>query len=361
MVSLGNNTDIFFNGSAAVIVDDNIALDEAGELDDIIFNFTPGIEVNFGRGQTNADFTILWREDFVRYSEEDRFDADNTTLSASGTYNGPKFSGSASLAFLERQSNTNNVNAPGSLIDQDIFTGSAMGEWVLSPKTSFGGGLKFHDISYQGFSAALIPDRDSFSIPLDFYYAVSPKLDLSVGYQYRDVNIEDQNAVPGNDPEDHRLSVGLRGEFNPKLTGEVKIGLQERSFSVAGLDDESGLSAEGELVWEASPKVQLTTTVHSDFGVGGSGGTIEHRGLNFDLNYGLSQLWSFGANLGYRNSDYVQQARDDDLTNFGLSLRYVPNEYVTVKAGYDYADNDSSLAGASYSRSRLNITASLRY
>lgn len=361
MVSLGNNTDLFFNGSAQVSANDNLALDPVAELDDIVLNFTPGIEINFGRGQTNADFTIIWQEDFIRYSEEDQFDAENTSLAASGSYNGAKFSGTANLSFLERQSNTNSVNAGGSLIDQDIFSGSAMGEWVLSPKTSFGGGIRFHDISYQGFAAGIIPDRDSFSIPLDFYYAMSPKLDLSVGYQYRDVNIEDQNGVIGSDPEDHRLSVGLRGEFNPKLTGEVKIGLQERSFSTAGLDDESGLSAEGELVWEASPKVQLTTSINSDFGVGGSGGTIENRGLDFDLQYGLSQLWFFGANLGYRNTDFINTTREDDLTQFGLSLRYVPNEYVTVGAGYNYSDNDSNLATAGYSQSLLNITASLRY
>lgn len=361
MVSIGNNTDLFFNGRASLELNDNITLDPSNELDDVVFHFVPGIEINFGRGQTNADFTILWQEDFVRYTEEDQFDSQQTSVIASGSYETPKFSGSLNLAYLERQSNTNNVNFIGNLIDQDVVTGSAQGEWVLTPKTSFGAGVNYDDIAYQGFAETIIPDRQTLSIPINFYYAISPKLDLSAGYQYRDVDIEDQNSIIGNDPEDHFLNVGLRGEFNPKLTGNIRVGFQERSFSVAGQDDESSLAVDGELVWEASPKVQVTTRLFSDFGIGGAGGSIEQRGIDLNLDYGLSQLWFMGANLGFENSDYVNSTREDDLIDFGVNVRYVPNEYVTFSAGYSYADNDSSLAIADYSQNVLKLTASLRY
>ncbi len=361
MVSIGNNMDLFFNGRASVEMNDNITLDPSNELDDVVFHFVPGIEINFGRGQTNGDFTIIWQEDFVRYTEEDQFDSQQTSIIASGSYETPKFSGGVNLSYLERQSNTNNVNFIGSLIQQDIVNLGANGEWVLSPKTSFGGGLKYTDISYKGFAEAIIPDRETLTLPINFYYSISPKLDFSAGYQYRDVDIEDQTGAPGNDPEDHFLNVGLRGEFNPKLTGNIRVGFQERSFSVAGQDDESSLAVDGELIWEASPKTQVTTRLFSDFGIGGAGGSIEQRGINFDLDYGLSQLWFMNANLGFENSDYVNSTREDDLINFGVGVRYVPNEYVTVSAGYSYSDNDSSLAIADYSQNILKITASLRY
>ena len=68
-----------------------------------------------------------------------------------------------------------------------------------------------------------------------------------------------------------------------------------------------------------------------------------------------------GANLGFENSDYVNSTREDDLIDFGVNVRYVPNEYVTFSAGYSYADNDSSLAIADYSQNVLKLTASLRY
>ena len=57
LVSIGDNTDIFFNGSSSLRWASNIFRDEENEESDSSWIISPGLEVNVGRGITNADFT----------------------------------------------------------------------------------------------------------------------------------------------------------------------------------------------------------------------------------------------------------------------------------------------------------------
>jgi len=360
-IPVGNNIDIFFNGKASVSFDDNLALDEANELDDFVYNIVTGIEVGFGRGESNADLRVLWQEDIVRYTDESQFDEENTTLIASGAYEGARIDLSSQFSFIEQQSNTNSINFIGNLIEQDIFTVNRLGEYEVTPKTSFSVGVNSNDTEFKGVAGPVLPDREQASVPITIYHEITPKLDLSLGYRYRDVDVESLGGTPGNDGEDHNFTVGMRGDFTPKLNGEIRVGYQERNFDLPGVSSNSSFSAEGELVWQATPKMELTTNLISDFGLGGAGGTIERKGVNFDLNYGINQLWYFGAQAGFENTDFINTTRDDDLFNLGLSLNYSPNEYIRVTTGYSYLDNDSNTVNASFSRNLVNVSASLRY
>lgn len=359
-ISVGDSLDIFFNGRVGIAYDDNLALDHVNKISDVRFNFVPGVEFAFGRGHTNADFRILWQEDFVRYSSESRFDVNNSTIVASGAYEGAKFEGSMRIAYLERQSNTNSVNIQGDLIQQDIFNVNLLGEWEITPKSSISVGIDHTDTDYKRFAASIIPDRERTAFPINFYHEMTPKLDFSVGYMYREVSVKAVGNNPGYNADDHRISMGLRGEFNPVLTGKVRVGYLERNFNTAQ-SSRSTLSASGELTWESSPKTRITTTILSDFGTGGSGETIERRGIDFNLVYTIDPLWSMNANAGYERASFSVSNRSDDLLNFGVGMSYQPNEYLNVRAGYRYTDNDSSVLASNYSRNLLHLTASLRY
>lgn len=356
MVSVGNNMDIFFNGSAGLQMNDNLALDESNELDDFVFNLKPGVEFVLGRGQTNAELSVLYQYDIVRYSEEDQFDTELNNFLVNGSFEGAKVSGSANFSFIEVQDNTVSANITGSLIESEITRFGADGEFAFSQKTSFGAGVQYVDTAYVGAVEGILPDRDTLSIPINAYYAISEKLDVSLGYRYRTTDIDG-----GNDPDDHNFSIGVRGELTPKLTGTASVGYQTRNFTVGSFEDTNGLSADVALTWEATPKVTVDGNLYSDFNLGGAGQTIDEQGFRFDARYAINSLWYLRGQLGFSQLEYIGEGRNDDLSNFGVSLNYTPNEYVLVSAGYAFQENDSSLDLASFTQNVLNLTASLRY
>ena len=61
LVSIGNNTDVYFNGSSSLRWTSNVFRDEADETEDLTWTLSPGFEVNVGRGLTNADLSIITR------------------------------------------------------------------------------------------------------------------------------------------------------------------------------------------------------------------------------------------------------------------------------------------------------------
>ena len=69
LVSIGTNTDVYFNGSSSLRWTSNVFRDEAEETDDLTWTLSPGFEVNVGRGLTNADLSIITRYDIIRYED----------------------------------------------------------------------------------------------------------------------------------------------------------------------------------------------------------------------------------------------------------------------------------------------------
>lgn len=370
MVSVGDQTDIFFNGKAGIRFDDNVALDRTNELDDVVYDFTPGVEVAIGRGQSSTKVVLLWQEDIVRYNDNDQFDNELTNLVGQGTYDGVRFDGTATAAYVESQSNSSSVNFVGDLVESRVTKFAATGEYEFSPKFSFGAGFDYQEISYVNSADGVIPDREVLEVPFDFYYELSPKLDLTGGYVYRTNDIETLPGTGfggrpnfGNDPDDNIIRIGLRGEITPKLNGSVRVGWRDREFTSGPIEGESvdGFYMRGDLIYDISQKMAVQLGLFDDFSFGGSGETISTTGFNVDLRYAFSELWFFSLVGGYTTNDYEETGRSDDYFNFGFNVDYEPNDFVRVTAGYRLNDNDSSVDGFSYGQTILHLSASLRY
>ena len=67
------------------------------------------------------------------------------------------------------------------------------------------------------------------------------------------------------------------------------------------------------------------------------------------------------ANLGYAETDYTDNGREDEQFTGGLRIMYVLNTHWRFSAGYAYTENDSSRANNSYENETLDLTAILRY
>ena len=111
LVSIGDNTDIFFNGSSSLRWSSNIFRNENNEESDTSWIVSPGFEINVGRGISNADLTVVTRYDIVSYQDNDHLDTELFHIEALGSYETSRLNlnGSASFDEMKINDGTNNV------------------------------------------------------------------------------------------------------------------------------------------------------------------------------------------------------------------------------------------------------------
>ena len=185
LVSIGDSVDVFFSGSSSVKWQSNVLYDENDEIEDLLFTLSPGFEVNVGRGVSNLDLSIITSYDILRYDDLTELDNELFHIKAVSSYKNTRWDVSGSVSYYAKQSSgaDGNTNRLGRLTESDELRANLEGEYRLSPKFSIGSGVKYSDVEYQ--DEPCIADRETTTITLDIFYELSPKIDLSVGYQYQ--------------------------------------------------------------------------------------------------------------------------------------------------------------------------------
>ena len=376
LVSIGDSVDVFFNGSSSLEWQSNVFSDERGAVDDFKLTLSPGFEVNVGRGLSNVDLSIITRYDIVRFDEVTDLDNELFHIKAVGSYAGSRLSVNGLVSYDESQSNgaDGNDNQKGKLSASETTAANLNGEYTLSPKFSFGAGVNYNKREYKESSSA---DRESYTVPLDIFYELTPKVDLSIGYTYTSTEVSSTvsgaSEVSGYDKEQHFVNVGARGDLLPKLNGSFKIGfntmdsdeplIAEDSVAVgrSDRDSDSGLGLDASFTYLATAKVNTQLSLSRNFDVAGQGESTEATRVDLSANYSINTQYTATANLGYTLREYVDTGREDDNYRTGVSLSYVPNQYWRFSTGYNYTENDSNDAGQSYEAHVINVSASLRY
>jgi hypothetical protein len=362
LVSIGDSTDIFFNGSSSLRWESNVFRDEDDEESDLAWTLSPGFEVNVGRGVSNADLSIITRYDVIRYQDNDQLDVELFHIKAFGSYKSSRLDLSGSVAFDENKSSSGENNITKDLIEYDTTSASLDGEYRVSPKFSFGSGFSYSDKEYQTFEY-YFADREKFTIPFDVFYELTPKVDLSLGYSYTHTDVDSTLLNPTGDytQESSFYNVGARGELLPKLTGFFKIGYRTRESDRSNVDDSGMLGLDADFTWAATPKISTSLGLSRDFGVGGEGESTENSSVNMSASYSISSYMAVSANLGYTLREYTDTDRTDNQYNAGLRLSYSPNQYWSFSTGYTYSENDSDAYESSYVNHIIDLTATLRY
>ena len=414
LVSIGDNTDIFFNGSSSLRWSSNLFRNEENEESDSSWVVSPGFEINVGRGISNADLTIVTRYDDVRYQDNTQLDTELFHIEALGSYATTRLNVNGSASFDESKINTEQGNVEDDLVEVNRTAGDLDAEYRVSPKFSFSAGVRYKETEYQTYKDRLV-DRETTSFPLNVYYELTPKLDLTLGYTHSTSDIEGTSSsfasidvinegLPdqevrgiitdivqtGHDRDSHFFNIGFRGNILTKLTGYIKAGYRTRNVSdstitstpsivsVNGVVIDSPTEEDSEpsstdrsemgmfgldvnLTWMATSKLFLQTSLSRDFGAGGEGESTEITSANLIGNYSMNEQWSAMANIGYTTTDYSNFRRGEEQLNGGLRVTYVLNQLCRFTAGYTYSENDSNLANSSYESNTLDLTAIFRY
>jgi polysaccharide biosynthesis protein VpsM len=348
-MAVGDGAELFVTASVTGQFDDNIYLDNTNEQDDTILSFTPGVDLVFGKGSATKG-NAYYREEIRRYSDHDAQDTELSSLGfrSSTTSGNTKFDLNGSYAQVAQ--NDNDVRASGSLVRRKIGNLSGLGEFGLTSKTSLGLGATYLDTNY---GPSTFSDSSVWSVPVDVYIKATAKLDWSVGYRYRDTALDGA----GKDSQDHFVSIGGRGEFSPKLTGQVRVGYNQRSFDGGGDDDSFGLDAS--LTYAYSDKTSYRVYVNNDFGNSGLGESTKNFTWSASMTNRLTNQWYLTGAVNYRGTEYP--TRSDDYFEGLVALAYTYNDYVNFSASYTYRNNDSDASFYQFSNSVLSFGANIRY
>lgn len=357
-IVLNDDTSLHFTGVGQVRYEDNVKLTEHNAQSDTVFSIIPGAELDYKGGQTNGQLTVS--EDFERYASKRDLDADLFTGIGELNYDGGMTKIDSRIGYRQMSQYSVSARNADQSFRHDLLDASINGNWSATAKTSIGTGVMFDRTNY---STSGYADNQHISLPLDVYYAVTPKVDLSVGYRYGDTWVQKlpvpAPAVPANfDSTDHFFNVGARGEFTPKLKGQARVGYQLRDF-VRG-SSTSGLGLSGGLTYVYSPKTSFDLTVSNDFANSVLGNSQEVFAVRTGGKFEFTPQWSAQAGLSFEATKYANSTRKDDFFVGDMALAYAVSDTVSLQGSYAYRTNSSN-AGASFNSNLLSLGISLRY
>ncbi len=197
-------------------------------------------------------------------------------------------------------------------------------------------------------SSVNVDDRDTLDVEFTkrIGYAISPALipfiEASVGREKYDQKIDSTGAERSSNT--YAIRAGAEIDLGEKLSGEFAAGYLRRSLDDAQLDDISGLTLDGDLVWSPQRGTELNlglaTTVEAATTAGEAGAVVYEfdSGLSHELNSAL--VARLGATYEYR--DYDSGSNRSNQTGYGASagLTWNINRYLDMDADASYEKID---------------------
>lgn len=351
LLTLSDNAALYFVGSASVTADSNVAYSNTNELDDVVFDIRPGFELVAGSPETGASFALSAAYGLRRYMDFDEFDTELPSIVGEATFKSAKSTTTASASYIETQAE-NRRGLRGVVLKSAITDLGFLTEYDASAKTSLVGGVSFRDTNREEFGS----DYTDFSVPVNVYYAATEKLDVGLGYRYRDSSVD--GSVFG-DRSSHFVNLGLRGELTPKLVADLKVGFQTTDVDRA--DSVDGLALDAKLTYSASIKSTFDIVLSKDLLVGFGGEVIDNLSVGLVGNYRFSEAFSANAMAVVGTDSYESVTRDDDYRIVQVGVMYSPVYFMSVEAAYMWMDNDSNLAGLDFTKDTLMMSVNLRY
>lgn len=360
LVTVGDYASVFFNGSSSLIWQSNIFYDDEIEEDDWMLTLSPGFEVNLGNGLSNFDVVAFTSYEIQRFADQSELNHEYLHANVIGSYKGARLNLNAAASFDEEQTTTGEQGTSGrSFIQIDRTRAHLRGEYIVSPKFSAESGVTYSEREFQDYNR--LADVESVSVPVDIFYGLTPKVDMSLGYQYTTEEVG-RTLVEGYNRKLHFFNVGFRGEILPKLNGFFKVGYRTVNPDGSGRSSDSTAGLDAEFTYFATPKLVSRLNLNHGFDVGSEGQSTESTSAKLNAEYTISTNYLANAfiDLSYRDFKDGNDGQDV-IYKTGLSISYLLNEYWRFGTGYTYFQNDSNRQEQGFVNHIFNLSASLRY
>lgn len=366
---ISDSSELFLNGTAAIRFDDNIYQTGDNEVDDVIFMLSPGVELKAGtEGASYGE--ISYNHDILVYADNDDNNSALANFQAMGSINTAKSSLKASAFFRQLEGNTQDFLGSrfGDLVKRDNYGGDIKGETQATAKIKVGGGVEARAIDYD---AAFLADQTVISVPVNVYYASTPKLDLSGGYEYRTTDLGDRLfpdfttidpndtiRIPSEGTDSHFFNVGARGELAPKLTADFRVGAELRD---GGAGDDWTMAIDGTFNWAASEKTNYRLLLGRRFDTAGTGQGYTRTNVGIQASHAFTDQIRGTGQFRYELSEYDVADRSDDYFEFSIGGSYLVNQNLSLSAGYIFRFSNSSEDVLEFTNNVASVSATFRY
>ena len=371
LTPVGDNAQLFVTGTATYTYSDNVFLlgSQAGvaATGDTYWDFTPGLSLDFGqKSQLHGTFSVM--EDFQVYEKHSGLlDTQLNTDSLTAVYDDGKTNLTINGSFsqldqpdeLTRELITNNpssfVGTPG-LIKRNTYTIGGNDEETVTDKSSVSAGVTYSDTQYQtpGYS-----DLNSTTVPVNYYYKVDPKVDVSLGAAYTTNSVGSSPANAASSSNDYFINLGMRGQFTPLLSGQFQVGWEDHDAGRLGKSTTVGISSN--FTYAVSDKTTIAIGIMNGYGYNAFGSGFENTGGNITVTTALDQQWSVHANASYNYLSYLYTWENDNYYVFGVGATYAFSKEIGITANLTHTEDSSNQVTQSFSANTASISASFRY
>ena len=353
-LAIGDNAELFVTGTAGVRYDDNILLSPNNlRKDDVIAQFVPGLALEFGKDSL-VKGALTAQETLNTYSKNSQLNTQLGAATFEAHYDNGKLQLGANAAYTQLDQNTYAAN--GTNIRRDATAAGVNGEYSISDKTKIGSGLTYAETSYK--TAGGVNSKE-YGVPVNIYYGITPKVDLSSGVSYRKSELGN-----GDSYDDYYYNLGARGDFTPKLEGSFSVGYNDRKGSGPTAKDGSGLGLRSGLVYHYTEKTLFRLDSSRDFSNGATGASQEATAVTISGYTALAADWKANVAVTYRSVDFlITPSRTDDYFEGSIGATYVINANLSVNGSFTHRSNssDDTIARSSFIDNIVSLSISARY
>lgn len=367
--------------------DDNVFKTQTGTIDSPYFVERPELRFESQWGRHELD--VYGGSELYEYTSTESENITNWNGGAKGrfdVYNGIDITGDASYQVLhEPRTDPNLANFPGFAIHPTRYHRTKADAAInYHPyHFSFSVGGAYEHLDYNPTSITPFPtfatNRDRDRVEYDGFakagYEFSPGYAVFVNAQYdmRHFSLED-NPDPIDFPTpcapfptgtcdrdgiirgQHGFSVdaGVDAEVTHLIVGRIYAGYLEQHFhkqtSHAALPDVTGFDFGAALTWTPDPlwvvKLEAAHIVN-DTTLNAS--SEDDQKVNLNVDWLVREWLVVQGRIGYLDANFphhlngiIPQPRRDQYIDAGVGLKYIMNEWMALRVGYDFEHRDSN-------------------
>ncbi|MEK6805828.1 MAG: outer membrane beta-barrel protein [Pseudomonadota bacterium] len=199
---------------------------------------------------------------------------------------------------------------------------------------------------------------------LTTFLNISPKTALLAEGGYKEVRI-DRLFGPTDNREASEFfgRVGARWKATAKTSGDVRAGWAERRSDATGARIFQRFDWTASVTWLPSERTTLNVLTGSKSQESYLAGApvISNRSADLSWKQKWSQRWASTLNTGYTQSEFVNTARTDDISDVGLRFDYRAEKYLSFGLGAGYLHRYSTAPLVNFNGIRISSSMSLDF
>lgn len=389
LVQIGDDLDIFFDGTVAFEATDNL-FSAASAKSATSWTITPGIALEYGR-EAPVSFSFNAHRSFVYFSTSTLSDLEDSRDSLGANLRiapgGPlTVTLDSSYRVTARNDDLAALGADmiaigATLVRQSNYAHSIDGEYKLTEKLKMSLGFSNTYNHYlnpitQGtvgsryYNTNGLTELDTKTIPLSLDYQAFEKLTFGFKYQH---DLTDYSAAPyysepgtaRSELTDNKLTKDFFGlTAKGQVTESGKLSVSARAGYLRHEGDKTGSSSAPSYSLSAThiltEFISHTLTLSRDVTASSLGGQSKTKSYTYGASYAPSSY--LNVNLSITKSDVLSGSTEVNTWVYTLGAEYKYNPHLSFQAGYNFTDSKiPSNAAADFRANTFTLSSAFRY